>query len=57
MKKAKLTKKGKSNANVANGAVIETLVILSGDLVQVVAKVYDLLSLSLYFFRTYLFDV
>ncbi|KAL5735978.1 hypothetical protein ACOSQ2_030766 [Xanthoceras sorbifolium] len=38
LKNAKMTKKGKSNANVANGAVIETLVILSGDLVQVVAK-------------------
>ncbi|KAI9186430.1 hypothetical protein LWI28_017195 [Acer negundo] len=38
LKNAKMTKKGKSNANVANGVVIETLVILSGDLVQVVAK-------------------
>lgn len=38
LKKAKMTKKGKSNANVANGTVIETLVILSADLVQVVAK-------------------
>ncbi|KAJ0045706.1 hypothetical protein Pint_04159 [Pistacia integerrima] len=31
-------RRGKSNANVAYGAVVETLVILSGDLVQVVAK-------------------
>lgn len=38
LKEAKMTKKGKSNANVANGTVIETLVILSADLVQVVAK-------------------
>ncbi|KAH9651678.1 SM-ATX domain-containing protein [Citrus sinensis] len=38
LKKAKMSKKGKSNANVANGTVIETLVILSADLVQVVAK-------------------
>ncbi|XP_020534461.1 polyadenylate-binding protein-interacting protein 4 isoform X2 [Jatropha curcas] len=38
LKEAKLTKKGKYDANVANGSVIETLVILSGDLVQVVAK-------------------
>lgn len=44
-----MTKKGKSNANVANGTVIETLVILSADLVQVVAKVYD----SLFFIRLY----
>ncbi|XP_031248169.1 uncharacterized protein LOC116105948 [Pistacia vera] len=38
LKKAKMTRRGKSNANVAYGAVVETLVILSGDLVQVVAK-------------------
>lgn len=34
-----MTKKGKSKSNVGNGVVIDTLVILSGDLVQVVAKV------------------
>jgi hypothetical protein len=39
LKEARLTKKGKSDANVANGSVIETLVILSTDVVQVVAKV------------------
>lgn len=44
-----MTKKGKSNANVANGTVIETLVILSADLVQVVAEVYD----SLFFICLY----
>ncbi|XP_044473144.1 polyadenylate-binding protein-interacting protein 4-like isoform X2 [Mangifera indica] len=38
LKKARMTRRGKSNANVANGAVVETLVILSCDLVQVVAK-------------------
>ncbi|KAF2285788.1 hypothetical protein GH714_007792 [Hevea brasiliensis] len=38
LKEAKLTKKGKCDANVANWNVIETLVILSGDLVQVIAK-------------------
>ncbi|KAL9383130.1 hypothetical protein Peur_023453 [Populus x canadensis] len=38
LKEARLTKKGKSDANVANGSVIETLVILSTDVVQVVAK-------------------
>ncbi|CAK7338482.1 unnamed protein product [Dovyalis caffra] len=38
LKSARLTKKGKSGANVANGSVIETLVILSVDIVQVVAK-------------------
>ena len=39
MKEARLTKKGKSGANLANGSVIETLIILSTDIVQVVAKV------------------
>ncbi|XP_034214275.1 uncharacterized protein LOC117626614 isoform X3 [Prunus dulcis] len=38
LKKARMTKKGKSDANVGNGTLIDTLVILSGDLVQVVAK-------------------
>ncbi|XP_050217958.1 uncharacterized protein LOC126668814 [Mercurialis annua] len=38
LKEAKLAKKGKLVANVVNGSVIETLVIRSGDLVQVVAK-------------------
>ncbi|XP_034912817.1 uncharacterized protein [Populus alba] len=38
LKEARLTKKGKSDANVANGSVIEALVILSTDIVQVVAK-------------------
>lgn len=39
MKNARMTKKGKSYSNVANGVVIDTLVILSIDLVQVIAKV------------------
>ncbi|XP_011013194.1 PREDICTED: uncharacterized protein LOC105117280 isoform X3 [Populus euphratica] len=38
LKEARLTTKGKSSANVGNGSVIETLVILSVDIVQVVAK-------------------
>lgn len=38
LKKARMTKKGKTDANVASGGMIETLVVLSGDLVQVVAK-------------------
>ncbi|KAJ6332770.1 hypothetical protein OIU77_008760 [Salix suchowensis] len=38
LKEARLTKKGKSGANLANGSVIETLIILSTDIVQVVAK-------------------
>lgn len=42
LKKARMTKKGKVDANVPNGELIETLVILSGDLVQVVTKVCDL---------------
>ncbi|KAM1079563.1 hypothetical protein ACFX13_000801 [Malus domestica] len=37
LKKARMTKKGKSDANVGNGALIKTLVIRSSDLVQVVA--------------------
>ncbi|XP_060186895.1 uncharacterized protein LOC132616490 [Lycium barbarum] len=38
LKRAKMIKKGSRNANVARGSLIETLVILSEDLVQVVAK-------------------
>ena len=34
-----MTKKGKRNVNITNVRLIDTLVILSGDLVQVVAKV------------------
>ncbi|OAY28514.1 uncharacterized protein LOC110602412 isoform X3 [Manihot esculenta] len=38
LKEAKLIRNGKCDGNVGNGSVIETLVILSGDLIQVVAK-------------------
>lgn len=38
LKKARMTKKGKGNTNVRNEGLVDTLVILSGDLVQVVAK-------------------
>lgn len=38
LKKARMTKKGNLDANVVNGGVIETLIVLSEDLVQVVAK-------------------
>ncbi|GMI63746.1 hypothetical protein like AT5G54920 [Hibiscus trionum] len=38
LKKAKLTKKGRCATNVVSGSVVDTLVILAGDLVQVVAK-------------------
>ncbi|OVA10551.1 Ataxin 2 [Macleaya cordata] len=38
LKKARMTKKGKRDVNLANGSVIDTLVVLSGDLVQVIAK-------------------
>ncbi|XP_059444988.1 polyadenylate-binding protein-interacting protein 4 isoform X1 [Corylus avellana] len=37
LKNVTMTKKGKSKSNVGNGVVIDTLVIFSGDLVQVVA--------------------
>lgn len=39
LKNAKMTKKGKSKANVASGSVVETLVIMSPNIVQVVAEV------------------
>lgn len=39
LKKARMTKKGKRNVNVDDGVVIDTLIVLSGDLVQVVATV------------------
>ncbi|KAK6934444.1 Ataxin 2, SM domain [Dillenia turbinata] len=35
LKKAKMIKKGRSDANVADGGLVETLVVLSGDLVQI----------------------
>ncbi|KAK4439804.1 Polyadenylate-binding protein-interacting protein 4 [Sesamum alatum] len=38
LKKAKMIKKGNLEANVVNGTLIETLIIRSDDLVQVVAK-------------------
>ncbi|XP_014626343.1 ataxin-2 homolog isoform X1 [Glycine max] len=38
LKKARMTKKGKGNNNVGNEGFVDTLVILSSDLVQVVAK-------------------
>ncbi|RVW40194.1 Transposon TX1 uncharacterized 149 kDa protein [Vitis vinifera] len=42
LKKARMIKKGKLEANVAHGGMVETLVILTGDLVQVVAKAFQL---------------
>ncbi|RZC80422.1 hypothetical protein C5167_042998 [Papaver somniferum] len=38
LKKAMMIKKGKKCTSLAHGSVIDTLVILSGDLVQVIAK-------------------
>ncbi|KAA8523686.1 hypothetical protein F0562_010109 [Nyssa sinensis] len=38
LKRARMTKKGNRAANVANGVLVETLVVLSEDLVQVVVK-------------------
>ncbi|KAL2944569.1 Polyadenylate-binding protein-interacting protein 4 [Bienertia sinuspersici] len=38
LKKARMIKKGTHNSNVSNGGLIDTLVVLPGDLVQVVAK-------------------
>uniref|UniRef100_A0A1J3J2R2 Polyadenylate-binding protein-interacting protein 4 n=1 Tax=Noccaea caerulescens TaxID=107243 RepID=A0A1J3J2R2_NOCCA len=38
LKNAKLTKKGTSKSNVASGKIVETLVILSSNIVQIVAK-------------------
>lgn len=39
LKKAKITKKGTSKSNVASGSVVETLVVLSSNIVQIVAEV------------------
>lgn len=39
LKNAKLTKKGRSKSNVASGKIVETLVILSSNIVQIVAEV------------------
>lgn len=38
LKKARMTKKGRTESNVADGCVVETLVVLSSELVQAVAK-------------------
>ncbi|XP_010276068.1 PREDICTED: uncharacterized protein LOC104610912 isoform X2 [Nelumbo nucifera] len=38
LKRARMIKKGKNDANLTKGAIVDTLVVLSGDLVQVVAK-------------------
>nr|VDD49856.1 unnamed protein product [Brassica oleracea] len=38
LKNARITKKGKSKANVASGSVVETLVITSSNIVQIVAE-------------------
>ncbi|XP_010545863.1 PREDICTED: uncharacterized protein LOC104818102 [Tarenaya hassleriana] len=38
LKNAKLTKKGTSKSNVASGSVVETLVILSSNIVQIIAE-------------------
>ncbi|PON98123.1 Ataxin 2, SM domain containing protein [Trema orientale] len=38
LKKARMTNKGKGDSNIADDVVVETLVILSRDLVQIVAK-------------------
>lgn len=47
LKKARMTKKGRSNSNVPSGCMIETLVILAEDLVQVIAKVLSSTSYKL----------
>lgn len=39
LKKARMSKKGTGNSNVGKEGSVDTLVIRSGDLVQVVAKV------------------
>ena len=39
LKNAKLTKKGRSKSNVESGKIVETLVILSSNIVQIVAEV------------------
>lgn len=44
-----MTKKGKRNANITSGDLVDTLVILSGDLVQVVAKVRVTFAMSFIF--------
>lgn len=41
LKNARMTRKGSRGVNITNGRLIETLIILSEDLVQVVGKVCD----------------
>jgi hypothetical protein len=44
LKNAKLTKKGRSKSNVESGKIVETLVILSSNIVQIVAEGVSLSS-------------
>ncbi|XP_010448847.1 PREDICTED: polyadenylate-binding protein-interacting protein 4-like [Camelina sativa] len=44
LKNARLTKKGRSKSNVASGKIVETLVILSSNIVQIVAEGVSLSS-------------
>lgn len=50
LKNARMTKKGKSKANVASGSVVETLVITSSNIVQIVAEVCVIFVYLLPFF-------
>lgn len=50
MKNARITKKGKSKANVASGSVVETLVITSSNIVQIVAEVSPFIYLLHFLF-------
>lgn len=49
LKKARMIKKGTHNTNVSDSGLIDTLVVLAGDLVQVVAKVFTRLYLTMLF--------
>lgn len=50
LKNARITKKGKSKANVASGSVVETLVITSSNIVQIVAEVSPFIYLLPFLF-------
>jgi len=57
LKDARITKKGTSISNVASGSVVDTLVILSSTIVQIIAEVRSFFLQLLTFFRASLVTI
>lgn len=54
LKNARMIKKGNRASNVANGSMIETLIVQSEDLVQVVAKACPCAFVDLIFISSWI---